>query len=288
MRSVVVTGVSSGIGHEAAKLALERGVRVFGSVRRQRDADRLSAEWGDAFTPLLFDVRDEPAIVEAAARVREALGGETLGGLVNNVGVAIPGPLLLQPISEVREQIDTNLLGAMMVTKAFGPLLGADRSLRGPAGRIVNVTSIGGKLGQPFGTAYIATKHGLEGFSDSLRRELMPFAIEVSVVAPGVVNTPLWDKVERRLGRFEGTIYGDIFDRGIRFMVGAGRQHGQDPEEVAEAVWRALTAKRPKPRYAPAEHPVLEQGLLRVAPRRLIDWTMARILRVRRVRQPAE
>src|SRR5260221_1542870 len=129
MKSVVVTGVSSGIGWGAANVLTKAGYGVFGSVRRAADAERLSAELGANFVPLIFDVTDEAAVGAAAAKVREALAGETLFGLVNNAGVAVAGPLLELPIAEFRQQIQINLTGLVIVTQAFRPLLGADREL---------------------------------------------------------------------------------------------------------------------------------------------------------------
>ncbi len=278
MRSVVITGVSSGIGYETAKLAVEKGARVFGSVRKREDAERLLVEFGELFTPILFDVRDEAAVRTAADRVRDSLAGNALSGLVNNVGMAIPAPLLHQPIDEVRAQLDTNLASVFVVTQAFAPLLGADRSLAGPPGRVINISSIGGKLGQPFAGAYIASKHGLEGLSDTLRRELMLYGIDVVIVAPAGVRTPIWDKVEPQVGRFADTEYGEAFDRALRTMIKTGREHSLEPRKVAETIWHALTVRQPKPRYAPAQHPVLEQGLIRFLPRRIVDWAMGRYL----------
>lgn len=278
MQTLVITGVSSGIGYETAKLALENGSQVFGSVRRRDDADRLAGEFGDRFTPLIFDVRDERAVRAEAQRVREALQGKTLSGLVNNVGTAIPGPLLLQPVEDFRAQIEINLISAFIVTQAFAPLLGADRSLAGGAGRVVNMSSVGGKVGQPFASAYVASKHGLEGFSDSIRQELRLFDIDVVVVAPAEVRTPIWSKIEPQVGRFAGTPYGDAFDKALRTMVKTGRENGLEPRKVAETVWRALTVPRPKPRYAPAQHAVLEQGFVRILPRRVMNWAMGRYL----------
>lgn len=136
MQSVVVTGVSTGIGWAAAKILVERGFRVFGSVRKETDAERLKKEFGAAFVPLLFDVTDEAAVRAAADSVREQLRGETLFGLVNNAGVAIPAPLLHQPIADFRKQVEINLVAQLLVSQAFLPLLGTDRSLKGKSGRI--------------------------------------------------------------------------------------------------------------------------------------------------------
>src|SRR3984893_15826397 len=149
MQSVVVTGASTGIGRATAKLLLDRGFRVFGSVRKQADADRLKGEFGANFTPLLFDVTDEAAVLAAAREVRTALNGETLSGLVNNAGIAVPGPAQELSAGEFRSKMDVNVIGPIISTQAFGPLLGADPSLKGPKARIVMVSSVAGKNGNP-------------------------------------------------------------------------------------------------------------------------------------------
>jgi NAD(P)-dependent dehydrogenase (short-subunit alcohol dehydrogenase family) len=279
--TLVVTGVSTGIGHATVRHAIDRGAQVFGSVRDPADAARLTAEFGPLFTPLVFDIRDEAAVASAAERVRTALGEATLAGLVNNAAQAIPGPVLFQPMSEIRAQIEIDLIGQIIVTRAFAPLLGADRARTGPPGRIVMVSSIGGTLGQPFLSGYIASKHGLEGFSETLRRELALFGIDVVIVGPAPVDTPIWDKGETYLGRYAGTPYADAFDRGVRLMVEQGRRHSLAPEAVAATIWTALTAEHPRARYAPSQHPILEQGLARLLPRRVLDRLFGAVLGLR-------
>src|SRR6478735_8740690 len=194
MKSVVVTGASTGIGHATAKLLVDKGFGVFGSVRKQADADRLKSEFGANFTPLIFDVTDEKAVLAAAGQVRAALNGEKLAGLVNNAGIAIGGPVLGLPVDEFRRQMDVNVIGPIIAVQAFGPLLGADPELKGPPGRIVMISSVSGKHGNPLTSAYAASKHAIEGLSESLRRELLLFGIDVIIVAPGAVKTPIWSK----------------------------------------------------------------------------------------------
>jgi NAD(P)-dependent dehydrogenase (short-subunit alcohol dehydrogenase family) len=194
MRTVVITGASTGIGHATAKLLLDKGFKVFGSVRKQADAERLRGEFGASFAPLLFDVTDEAAVLAASREVRAALNGETLAGLVNNAGIAVPGPVLELSADEFRRQMDVNVIGPIIATQAFGPLLGADAALKGPKGRIVMISSVAGKNGNPLTPAYAASKHAIEGLSESLRRELMLFGIDVIIIAPGPVKTPIWSK----------------------------------------------------------------------------------------------
>src|SRR5258708_2418098 len=250
MPSVVVTGVSSGIGWGTANVLLQHGFQVFGSVRKRADADRLSAEWGEAFTPLLFDITDEQAVKLAAALVAERLQGQTLSGLVNNAGTAVPAPLIYQPIREYRQQLEVNLIGPLIVTQAFVGLLGADHQRSGHPGRIINISSIGGKIAGPFLGAYHASKFGMEGFSDSLRIELMVHGIDVIVVGPGAVATSIWDKAEQvDISAYWDTEYAQALDAYRTYMIEGGRK-GDSPERLGEIVWRALTTPHPPVRFA--------------------------------------
>src|ERR1700710_2550746 len=173
MKSIVVTGSATGIGWGIAKVLIQKGFRVFGSVRKAADGERLAKEFGQNFVPVLFDVTDEAAVAKAADQVAAALNGETLAGLVNNAGIAVAGPLLYLKLDEFRQQIAVNLTGQLIVTQAFAPLLGVDRSRKGAPGRIVMISSVGGKNANPFLGPYNASKFGLEGMSEALRRELM-------------------------------------------------------------------------------------------------------------------
>jgi NAD(P)-dependent dehydrogenase (short-subunit alcohol dehydrogenase family) len=268
MKTVVVTGVSTGIGLATACLLAQRGMQVFGSVRRPGDAEPARAECGGNFTPLIFDITDPAAIAEAVREVRERLSGERLFGLVNNAGVAVPGPTLELSVTDFRHQVDVNLTGAFAVTKGFLPLLGTDHELIGRAGRIVNVSSVGGRRGLPFMGAYVASKFALEGWSECLRRELMLYGIDVIVVAPGSVATPIWDKAEAiDLKPYAASDYYPALLKFRTQMLRDGRK-GYPPERVAVVIWTALTARRPGTRYA-------------VVPRRLLNWTLPGILPAR-------
>jgi NAD(P)-dependent dehydrogenase (short-subunit alcohol dehydrogenase family) len=240
MPSVVVTGVSTGIGWGAVKVLTQKGLHVFGSVRKQADADRLKAEYGDKFSPLLFDVTDETAVRAGAAYVRDRMQGETLAGLVNNAGIAIGGPMLHQPLKDFRAQIDVNLIGAFIATQAFLPQLGADLTLKGKPGRVVNISSMGGRIGSPFLGGYCAAKHGLEGFSESLRRELMIYGIDVLILGPGAVATPIWDKAEGQdISQYAGTQYGEMLAKWAKGFYEDGRK-GLSVERLGEEIHRAL------------------------------------------------
>jgi NAD(P)-dependent dehydrogenase (short-subunit alcohol dehydrogenase family) len=275
-RSVVVTGASTGIGWGTVKVLVARGFEVFGSARKQSDADRLANEFGPAFIPLLMDVADHAAVARAAEQVSARLGHRRLAGLVNNAGIAVPGPLLHLPLEEYRRQLEVNLIAPLGVIQAFAPLLGADRGREGAPGRIVNISSVAGKVGLPFLGAYVASKHALEGMSESLRRELMLYGIDVIVIGPGAVATAIWDKAEgEEYGPYRTTDYGTILDRFAKYFIAEGRK-GLAPEAVGEVVYRALTAARPNVRYAVVGKKLQDWTLPRLLPKRMVDRLIAR------------
>ena len=275
-RSVVVTGASTGIGWGTVKVLIGRGFEVFGSVRKQSDADRLGKQFGTAFTPLLMDVTDSAAVARGADKVGAALGQRRLAGLVNNAGIAVPGPLLHLPLAEFRRQLEVNLIAPLGLVQAFAPLLGTDKGRRGAPGRIVNISSVGGKVGGPFLGAYVASKHGLEGMSESMRRELLLYGIDVIVVGPGAVVTQIWDKAEaEEYGPYRATDYGTILDRFAKYFIAQGRK-GLAPEAVGEVVYQALTAARPKVRYAVLAKKFQDWTLPRLLPKRMVDRLIGR------------
>jgi NAD(P)-dependent dehydrogenase (short-subunit alcohol dehydrogenase family) len=274
MKSVVVTGSSTGIGWGVSKVLISRGFRVFGSVRKAADGERLQKEFGANFVPLIFDVTDPAAVARGADQVSVSLGGETLSGLVNNAGIAVAGPLLYLKLDEFRQQIEVNLTGQLMVTQAFAPLLGADRSRKGEPGRIVMISSVGGKNANPFMGPYNASKFGLEGMSEALRRELMIFGIDVIIVAPGAVATPIWDKADSvDVQQYANTPYVKPLTAVKDYMLALGRK-GYPPEKLGEAVHTALTVAKPKTRYTVTPQP-FQNFLMLALPKRMVDNMIA-------------
>lgn len=245
--SVVVTGASTGIG-EACALRLDRlGWRVFAGVRREADGQALRQKSSERLCPLFIDVTDEASIAQAAVQVRAAVGEAGLVGLVNNAGVAIGGPLEFVPIDELAWQFEVNVIGPVAVTQAFLPLLRQSR------GRIVNMSSIGGRSASPFLGPYCASKFALEALSDSLRLELYPWGIDVALIEPGEIATPIWQKskavAERIIAKMPPqatALYGPAIDFMLKMITNAA---GIPADEVAQAVVHALTAPRPKIRY---------------------------------------
>jgi NAD(P)-dependent dehydrogenase (short-subunit alcohol dehydrogenase family) len=277
-RAVVVTGASTGIGRAAVAKAVREGAHVFASVRKEADAESLRSEFGAAVTPLLFDVADEAAVRAGAAQVAAALGDKRLYGLVNNAGIAVPGPLLHLDTDALRRQFEINLFGVHNVTRAFADLLGADKERVGKPGRIVMISSVGGRNGSPFVGPYSASKFALEGYSQSLRRELMLYGIDVIVIGPGAIATPIWDKAESEdLKRFSNTDYAPAVERVADYMLAQGKQ-GLPPADVGDLIWHCLSDPKPKVRYAILRKPFMDATLPRLLPPRMVDNIIAKRL----------
>ena len=243
--NVVVTGASTGIGRACALRLSELGFVVFAGVRKQEDGDSLRRTAKGSMTPLRLDVTDEGSIQESVT----ALNGKPLAGLVNNAGIAVSGPLELVPLDLWRKQFEVNVLGQVAVTQAFLPALRMGR------GRIVNMSSIGGRIALPLAGPYAGSKFALEGISDALRREVRQWGITVSIIEPGAILTPIWDKslgdVDAMIGRIPTDKY-DLYRRlieAMRGLVAATVKTASPVELVVEAVERALTARKPKTRY---------------------------------------
>jgi NAD(P)-dependent dehydrogenase (short-subunit alcohol dehydrogenase family) len=274
-RAVVVTGASTGIGRAAVASAVAKGAHVFASVRKQADADSLKGEFGAAVTPLLFDVADEAAVRAGATQVATALGNRKLYGLVNNAGIAVAGPLLHLDTDELRKQFEINLFGVHNVTRAFADLLGADAQRTGKPGRIVMISSVGGQNGAPFVGPYSSSKFALEGYSQSLRRELMLYGIDVIVIGPGAIATPIWDKAdENDLNRFSNTAYAPMLQGVADYMMKQGRE-GLPASQVGDLIWFCLSDPKPKVRYPILRRPFMDRTLPRLMNPRTVDRIIA-------------
>ena len=276
-RAVVVTGASTGIGEASARHLAQLGFDVFAGVRRDEDAERARER---GLRPLRIDVTDLDSLEAARAEVADAVGERGLAGLVNNAGVAVSGPLEFVPIEELRRQLDVNLVGQVAVTQRFIALLRTGR------GRIVNISSIGGRVALPLAGPYAASKFALEAVSDSLRRELRPWGIGVSVIEPGGVKTPIWAKGKqaanemlRRMPPEAMELYGELAARIRSEADKIETERGIPPEEVAEQVAHALTANKPKTRYVVGRDARMRAALARRLPDRAMDALIARALR---------
>jgi NAD(P)-dependent dehydrogenase (short-subunit alcohol dehydrogenase family) len=246
---VVITGASTGIG-EACALGLDKlGFHVFAGVRREADGENLRRKATDRLNPLYLDVTVGDSVREAASRVETAVGEAGLAGLVNNAGIVIAGPMELVPLTEFRRQFEVNVIGQLAVIQAFLPLV------RRARGRIINMGSISGRMATPFIGAYGASKFALEAITDALRVELLPWKISVSIIEPGSVATPIWEKsgkvagdIARQIPEAQRRLYSRVYEA-MRQATGRAAQAGISVEVVVRTVVHALTAPRPKTRY---------------------------------------
>ncbi|RJE73932.1 SDR family NAD(P)-dependent oxidoreductase [Reichenbachiella sp. MSK19-1] len=243
--NVLITGVSTGIGYYATKKFISEGYRVFGSVRKMEDADQLVERFGAFFRPLLIDVTDQEAIDQAAKIVTSECGDQGLQLLVNNSGIAVTGPVQCLTADDFRRQFEVNFFGLVAVTNAFLPLLGAqDGGVMHP-GKIINISSVASRSGMPFMTPYGSSKAAVDAYSEGLRRELMLFGIDVVVLNPGAIKTPIWDKVEEPSEKLQQSPYGKSL---MRFYQLTEREaSGAIPvEALSELLFKTFTQRKPK------------------------------------------
>jgi NAD(P)-dependent dehydrogenase (short-subunit alcohol dehydrogenase family) len=276
-KTVVITGASTGIGRATSLHLVRNGFRVFAGVRKQKDADLLSAAGGADLVPIELDVTDADSIATAAKKVGELLGARGLDGLVNNAGIGIAVPVEAVSMDALRRSFEIDVFGQIAVIQAFLPLIRRRR------GRIVNMGSVGGHITIPFGGVLCACKSAFGSVSDALRLELHPFGIRVCLIEPGAIATP---GVEKTLGDVEGAIasfppeasrrYGPMF-REFSKRSYERESKGSPPDVVARAVLHALTARRPRARYPVGKHSRLLGTLPRVLPDRSLDYIRRRL-----------
>jgi len=244
----MITGASTGIGLNCAKIFVNNGYQVFGSVRKEADGKKVKAEVGDGFTPIIFDVTDQNAVKKGALQVKEIIGNERLALLINNVGIAVSGPLALLDLDDYRQQFEVNVFGLIAVTQAFLPLLGAAIPAPFPPGKIINISSVAGQLAFPFLSPYAGSKHAVEGISQSLRRELLIYGIDVIIVGPGSIKTPIWEKAEEPDEKVLASDYGTMLSKFTRQFIKEA-ENAMDVEVLANKVYKVFLAKKPKSRY---------------------------------------
>ncbi len=276
MRTALVTGASTGIGRATVRRLDAAGWKVFAGVRKEEDAAALRAESSERLEPLFLDVLDADAIAAAAVRIEAEPGG--LDGLVDNAGAAIPGPLETLPIEDFRRQVELNLTAQLAVTQAMLPAIRAAR------GRVVLISSLGGRVALPFTGAYHAAKFGLEAVGDSLRQELAPWGIRVVLVEPGSIDTPIWRRGEASADEsLAGSprmreLYGAAVER-YRQVIRDTAERGIPPEKVAATIERALDARRPRARYLVGLDAQVQARLLTLLPTPLADRVIAAFMR---------
>lgn len=276
MKSVLVTGASSGIGRATVRRLDAAGWKVFAGVRKEEDAAALRAESSERLEPVMLDVLDADAIAAAAERIGAEAGG--LDGLVDNAGGAVPGPLEALPIEDFRRQVEVNLSAQVAVTQAMVP------SIRRARGRIVFLSSIGGRIAFPLNGAYHAAKFGIEAVGDVFRQELRPWRISVSIVEPGSIDTPIWERgasnaseIEARAHPDQEALYGAAIES-FRKVVKDLAERGIPPEKVAKVIEHALSAGHPRSRYLVGLDAKLQARLKPLIPTPLFDRMVARMM----------
>ncbi|MEP7290750.1 MAG: SDR family oxidoreductase [Chloroflexota bacterium] len=273
-RFVLITGASKGIGQATALRLAKAGFIVFAGVRSSEDGAALQSQHAN-IRPLLIDVTNAQQIADAAATISAQAGTNGLAGLINNAGMAQDIPLEFMPIEEFRKQIEVNLIGQLAVTQAFLPYL------RKARGRIINITSIGGRIAAPLTGAYHASKFALEGLSDTLRQQLAPSGIEVIVIEPGEIATPMWETSGQNAGRVVASLspsvieqmmqlYGQLMTAGAAWAQRAAKR-GLPPDKAAEVIERALTAPKPHTRYTVGQDAFIGAHIIAKLPDRLRD-----------------
>ena len=264
-KSILITGVSSGIGHGTLSYFVKKGFHVYGSVRNSKDANKLKKIFRENFTPLIFDVTKEAQVKKAASIVKKDLKNSNLLALVNNAGVAISGPILLQKVKDFEKQININLNGAFRVLKFFAPLCGAEKNNNSKKGVIFNISSISGKIGMPGVGAYTASKFGLEGLSHSLRRELIRYGVDVVIIGPGPIKSEIFDKIDKKfLETLKKSDYAKVAKNIPKRMKNA-KKIAFPPEEVGKLIFNALHDPNRKTRYT-------------ITPNKLMYWTLPMLI----------
>lgn len=275
-KPILVTGASSGIGEATAILLAQKGFKVFAAARRVDRLKALEGLQGGRITAVSLDVADEASVANAVASINEAAG--PLFGLVNNAGVSVTGPAEVLSAEAWRRQFDTNVFGLMNVTRAVLPQMRAQRF-----GRIVNVGSVAGRIAAPFMAPYAASKHAVEGLSDSMRRELAPFCIRVVVIRPGFIRTEFGEQEQEGLSAFAGPDNPYAADIQVfRQWHAKGHPNGAPPSVVAGMIAEAMTADRPHSRYTAPTRYIPSLMMRNLLPSAVVDRVFDRVIGYRR------
>ncbi|WP_424963489.1 SDR family oxidoreductase [Ekhidna sp.] len=279
-QNVLITGVSTGIGYDLTKIFVEKGYTVFGSVRKQADANGLSKELGESFRPVIFDVTNFDEVDSAAKKLEKEIGHEGLVALINNAGIAIGGPLMDLEIDDYKRQFEVNVFGLIKVTQAFLPLLGARENHPIYPGRIIQISSVAGKHGMPFMSPYAGSKHAVEGITESLRKELLHFGIDVILIEPGPIKTPIWEKgtSQAEEEKFKESVFYPALNKFQDVFMAKAVKGALTSEKAAKVIFKAFLAKRPKVRYVLMAGKFKNWTLPRMMPTRMVDRFIGKAL----------
>jgi len=278
MKNIFITGVSTGIGYATMKSLISAGYYVIGTVRKKDDADKLKTEFGDTCSILEFDVRDNTAFETEILKITSKLEKEGLACLINNAGVAVPGPLQHITDEEFELQMDVNVKSVRRITNKLLPYLGTDRKY--PSGKIINISSVSGLFNSPYNGSYCISKHALESMTDIYRRELAMFGIKVSAVQPGPVKTEIWKKSKGTLDRFKDTAYGDILTTADKMIENAEKSAFEE-NAVTDVIFKIIQSEHPKTRYLIHRKKLMFRLLAFYLPDRFVDKMISKTLAIK-------
>lgn len=267
---VLITGVSSGIGNDAVGYLIAQGYHVLGSVRKEKDAKELSAQYPTNFTCLQFDVTKKEEVVASLEVVKKVLNGNKLAALVNNAGLALVGPLEIMDDDKFRYQMEVNVFSVRTVTNVFLPLLKGSKENKIPGGKIIMISSISGVFNTPFNGAYCISKHAMESIGETYRRELMMYDIDVVSIQPGPIESKLWDKSINKYEEFRNSEYGNLIDRANKVMEDAEKD-ALPAVIISKLIHKILTKKRTKLAFIVIKNRIFTTFLLRYVPARIVD-----------------
>ena len=274
-KNIIITGVSSGIGRDALRLLHQKGYHIFGSVRKETDAKLLIETYPQGFTPLIFDVQDQDAVSQAAKVVYDSC--DRIDALINNAGIAVPGPLQFVSETDFEKQMDVNLKSVRRITNTFLPLLGATTDFKGTPGRIINISSISGLFSSPFNGVYSISKHALESMTDVYRRELRRYGIKVMAIEPGPIKTKIWGKNLNSMKQFADTDYYDILQKANK-MIENTEKNALPVTRTSNIILKCITKKHPKTRYVVHKNAFVFKIVVHYLPDKLVDWFIHRSL----------
>lgn len=275
MKNIFITGVSTGIGFDALTSLVSRGYFVIGTVRKSEDSDKLKKEFGDKCIILIFDVRDVDKCTAEIKKVIPKLEKEGLFCLINNAGIAIPGPLQHITEDEFEQQMDVNVKSVRRITNMLLPYLGTDKKYE--PGKIINISSVSGLFNSPYNGSYCISKHALESMTDVYRRELAMFGIRVSAIQPGPIKTEIWNKSKGTLDRFKDTAYGELLSSADK-MIENAEKSAFDVKVVTDIIINILQTKQPKTKYLIHRKKFLFRLLAFYLPDKLVDKMIAKTL----------
>ncbi|NNF33356.1 MAG: SDR family NAD(P)-dependent oxidoreductase [Saprospiraceae bacterium] len=270
MPYAVISGVSSGIGLDATRILIENGFHVFGTVRKDSDKESLLNQFPDHLDVLMMDVTDDEAIEAGRKFVKESIGDETIKVLMNNAGIAVPGPLMLMSDEEFYHQINVNVLAVRKFTNAFLPMLGFQEDFPHTPGKIINISSVSGLFNNPFNGAYSISKHALESMNDVYRRELLKFGIDVIAIEPGPIKTKIWNKNIGGLDKYKDSMYGDLLKKADK-MIEQAEAGALPVEDVSNLILKIVQSDKPKTRYIVHKKPLLFKIFSKWLPDRMQD-----------------